>query len=149
MSIEDMRKHVFSIRRGDIWDVGLGFGLLKGQLVQELLERMLPVHRFEDCKIPLGVAAYDVYNFKTNCISTGDIATAIRASACFPVLFQPVMIDSRPHIDGGVWDDGGLMALTSVPESKLVVNIVCGRGRIGSSKLPEKFKDARVSIIVA
>ena len=50
----------------------------------------------------------------------------------------------RLHIDGGVWDDGGLMALPSVPPSNLIVNIVCGRGRIGSSVLPDRFKDARV-----
>jgi hypothetical protein len=52
--------------------------------------------------------------------------------------------DRRLHIDGGVWDDGGLMALPSVPPSNLIVNIVCGRGRIRSSVLPDKFKDARV-----
>ena len=52
--------------------------------------------------------------------------------------------DLRLHIDGGVWDDGGLMALPSVPSSNLIVNIVCGRGRIRSSVLPDKFKDARV-----
>ena len=36
------------------------------------------------------------------------------------------------------------MALPSVPPSNLIVNIVCGRGRIRSSVLPDKFKDARV-----
>ena len=36
------------------------------------------------------------------------------------------------------------MALPSVPASNLIVNIVCGRGRIRSSVLPDKFKDARV-----
>lgn len=36
------------------------------------------------------------------------------------------------------------MALPSVPPSNLIVNIVCGRGRIRSSILPDKFKDARV-----
>jgi hypothetical protein len=54
------------------------------------------------------------------------------------------LCDRRLHIDGGVWDDGGLMALPSVPPSNLIVNIVCGRGRIRSSVLPDKFKDARV-----
>lgn len=56
--------------------------------------------------------------------------------------------DRRLHIDGGVWDDGGLMALPSVPPSNLIVNIVCGRGRIRSSVLPDKFKDARVRTTV-
>ena len=36
------------------------------------------------------------------------------------------------------------MALPSVPASNLIVNIVCGRGRIASSVLPLRFQDARV-----
>jgi NTE family protein len=147
MSMTTMRECVFTLKRSDIWDVGLGFGLLKGQLLQKVLEDMLPAQSFEECQIPLGIAAFDLYKFQTNCISSGDLATAIRASCCFPGMFQPVMIDSRPHIDGGVWDDGGLMALTHVPESNFVVNIVCGRKRIASSTLPERFKHARVSPI--
>ena len=80
----------------------------------------------------------------TYSITTGNLATAIRASCTFPGLFQPVMIDGRPHIDGGVYDDGGLMALPSIPSSNLIVNVVCGRGRITSSVLPERFKHARL-----
>lgn len=38
------------------------------------------------------------------------------------------------------------MALPSLPASNLIVNVVCGRRRINSSILPEKFKDARVRI---
>jgi NTE family protein len=102
-----MKKMVFSISREDVWDVGIGFGLLKGQFFQNKLEEFLPIKTFDQCKIPLGVTAYDVYRFRTNCIEKGDLATAIRASCCFPVLFAPVMIDSYPHIDGGVHDAVG------------------------------------------
>ena len=54
------------------------------------------------------------------------------------------MVDGRPHIDGGLYDDGGLMALPSIPRSNLIVNVVCGRGRIASSVLPERFRHARL-----
>lgn len=40
------------------------------------------------------------------------------------------------------------MALPSLPASNLIVNVVCGRGRINSSTLPERFKDARVRVHV-
>ena len=40
------------------------------------------------------------------------------------------------------------MALPCVPPSNLIVNVVCGRGRIRSSVLPERFKDARVRLIL-
>ena len=143
-----MTKLVFSISREDVWDVGIGFGLLKGDLFQNKLEEFLPIKTFDQCKIPLGVTAYDLLRFRTNCISEGNIATAIRASCCFPVLFSPVMIDSYPHIDGGVHDSVGLMALPGVSESKLILNIVCGRARLHCSKLPEKYKDCRLVTII-
>lgn len=134
--------------------------------------RHLRVQDIEDCVIPFGTTAWDLCRFQTKIIQSkcqyhyqfwlmfdvdkfhstpfffffveGDIATAIRASCCFPLLFAPVMIDGSPHIDGGVFDDGGLFALPGVPPSNLVVNVVCGRTRLGSSILPDRFKDARV-----
>jgi NTE family protein len=148
MKPSEMPEKVFAIKRSDIWDVGFGLGLLKGQLCQEILERDLKVKTFEECSIPLGVTAYDVLGMRTNCITTGDIATAVRASCCFPGLFQPVLIDGSLHIDGGCFDEGGLMALPSVPSSNLIVNVVCGRGRIKRSVLPERFKDARLLTLV-
>jgi len=40
------------------------------------------------------------------------------------------------------------MALPGVPKSKLVLNVVCGRSRLSSSVLPEKFNDCRLITIV-
>ena len=143
-----MKKMVFSITREDVWDVGIGFGLLKGQFFQNKLEEFLPITTFDQCKIPLGVTAYDVLRFRTNCIEKGNLATAIRASCCFPGLFSPVMIDSYPHIDGGIHDSVGLMALPGVPKSKLILNVVCGRNRLSNSVLPDKYLDCRLITLV-
>lgn len=95
MKPNDMPSEVFPIRREDIWDLGIGLGLLKGDLFQRLLEDKFPVKTIEECSIPLGVTAYDVLGFRTNCITKGDLATAVRASCTFPGLFQPVVIDDR------------------------------------------------------
>ncbi len=55
---KDMVKPVMDIKRSDIWDLGGIGGLLRGGLFHSLLLRHLPVHRFEDCRIPLGAKAY-------------------------------------------------------------------------------------------
>jgi predicted acylesterase/phospholipase RssA len=86
-------------------------GLLKGELFQELIERNLPVKTFEECPLPLGVTTFDLGNMKTQHITKGHLATAMRASCTFPGMFQPVTIGGTPHIDGGVFDGIGLMAL--------------------------------------
>ena len=66
MKPTDMPPRVFSIKRENMWDMGLGLGLLKGQLFQKILENQFPVKTFEECPIPLGITAYDVFGFKTN-----------------------------------------------------------------------------------
>eukprot|EP01034_Spumella_vulgaris_P024331 gene24331-30654_t len=168
MTPQQMIDYVLAIEREHIWDMGGIGGLLKGDLFQQILESYLPVQTFEECKIPLGVTAYDLLRFKTKCITTGNIAQAVRASCTFPGLFQPVIIDNSPHIDGGVWDDSGLMSMgqvkaagradatatevNSTPSSadgkKLIVNVVCGRGRLASSKLPTDLQGHRLLTIV-
>jgi NTE family protein len=97
----EMKDMIFAIRREHMWDLGMGFGLLRGHLFQNLLEKHLPVGRIEDCPIPFGTTAWDVCRFRTNVLHKGNIATAIRASCTFPVLFQPAWINGWPHIDGG------------------------------------------------
>lgn len=144
----EMVSALMSVKRADIWDLGGFGGLLKGELFQKVLDKHLPVKTFEECVIPLGVTGWSVFGMKTRCINRGPLGKAIRASCCFPGLFAPVVVDNESLIDGGVFDDGGLMALPGLPSSNLVVNIVCGRGRIESSVLPSEYKDARLLTIV-
>jgi NTE family protein len=135
---------VLKIKRQDIWDLGGIGGLLKGQLFQRALENDLDIRNIEECLIPFGTTAWEVFGFQTKIITTGDLATAIRASCTFPLLFQPALVDGSLCIDGGVFDTSGMMALPGIPASNLVVNIVCGMQRMKSSKLPEKYSNARV-----
>lgn len=111
MSTDSMVKAILEVKRDDFWDIGGFGGLLRGGLFHNILDKHLPEKKFENCQIPCGVTAFDCLRFKTTHIDSGCIATAIRASCTFPGLFQPVIINSTPHIDGGVFDDIGLMAL--------------------------------------
>jgi len=147
----EMIDRVLKIRREDMWDLGAYAGLLKGQKFQEILQDQLLVQHFEETIIPIGVCSYDIFRFKTNIITNDcniDLATAIRASCCVPILFTPVMINNSPNIDGGLFDRAGLLGLPGVPSSQLIVNIVSGRETISSSILPEKYKDCRLLTIV-
>lgn len=130
MSTTEMTDALFELRREDMWDIGGFAGLLKGQLMQSQLEKRLLVKNMEECRLPLGVTAYDVFRFETKCINKGDLASSIRASCCVPVLFQPVLIDGWPCVDGGTFDWNGAMALSGVPNSNLLVNVLCGRSQL-------------------
>src|SRR5689334_12691680 len=113
MSPADMADRVLAIGRTDVWDVGGFGGLLKGELFRSKLAEHLPVQTIEEAKIPISVTAFDLLRLRTTCIVEGSLAQAARASCTFPGLFQPAIVNGRPHIDGGVWDHVGLMALGS------------------------------------
>jgi len=144
MTPRTMIENVLSINRVDIWDMGGLGGLLKGQLLQNTLEKYLPVQMIEECPIPLGVTAWELFGCRTKIVSSGRLATAIRASCTFPLLFQPVNVDGAICIDGGVFDTSGLMALPGVPESNLIVNVIFSASGLDIKVLPEKYKNARV-----
>lgn len=108
---DEMVDAVLKVKRDDFWDLGGFGGLLRGGLFHQILDKHLPKKKFEDCAIPCAVTAFDCLRLRTTHIRDGCIATAIRAACTFPGLFQPVIVNSTPHIDGGVFDDIGLMAL--------------------------------------
>ena len=142
-----MIEHVLGLDRADMWDMGGLFGVLKGQLFHNIIENLLPVKEIKDCKVPYGATAYDILRFRTNCITDGSLATAMRASCTFPGLFQPVLINNWPHIDGGVFDQDGLMALPGVPKSNLIVNILCDISQF-KTEVVSKYPDAYVIIYI-
>ena len=54
------------------------------------------------------MSSFDVVGRRTRVLSRGDLATAIRASCSVPLMFQPVWLRGRPHLDGGARDWAGI-----------------------------------------
>ncbi|CAN5406536.1 hypothetical protein BH09MYX1_BH09MYX1_65820 [soil metagenome] len=100
----DIEEELRSLRRQHFWDPAPGAGLLRGELFRERLRRLLRAPRFEDARIPAALSTWDVRSRKTVIQRTGDLATAISASCAFPLLLQPVRIEGRPQLDGGIAD---------------------------------------------
>lgn len=120
-----MIESVLKIDRKAIWDPSFGLGLLKGDKLQRIIEKELPrrVQSIEDAPLPIGVTTFNLGSMRTEVHRNGSLATAMRASACFPGLFSPVVINGTLHIDGGVFDRHGLVGL---PEnaSHFILNVV-------------------------
>jgi NTE family protein len=70
-----------------------------------LLDLVLPKgvpQTFEELAIPLRVVASDFYALEAAVFSTGPLRPAVAASMALPVIFEPVLIDGRSLIDGGL-----------------------------------------------
>jgi NTE family protein len=131
-----MVEELSDLKREDFWDPRPGFGLLRGKLIDDKLRGMLPVAEFEECGIPANVSVFDLLSRSTEVITEGDLATATRASCAFPILIQPVMIDRRPKLDGGIRDWAGL-AGAETDERILYVHLPPRESKIYTIKPPD------------
>ena len=119
LGTEKLAAELFALRREHFWDPWPGAGLLRGKLFRERLAALLPARTFESCRVPLHVSAFDLASRSTRVFSEwGDLVRAIHASCAVPFMFQPVWIDGRPHVDGGIADRPGL---AGVPRGQRVL----------------------------
>ncbi|MDR1527004.1 MAG: patatin-like phospholipase family protein [Dysgonamonadaceae bacterium] len=60
---------------------------------------------FDRLFVPFLCIASDVYNKRPFILRNGDLGDAVRASMTFPLFFKPIVIDSVPLWDGGIYDN--------------------------------------------
>lgn len=90
----------------DRFNISLPSALSRGQSVYNLLyQMMLPVNNvrdFENLPIPFFCIATNIETGESIIMDKGNLAEAVTASGALPSLFQPVIIDDKILIDGGV-----------------------------------------------
>ena len=83
-------------------DPSLRRGLIKGEKIKKFIEAHIGKVKFQDLKIPLSVIATDLRTGEIIPINQGEVASAIRASISFPLIFKPVEREGRLLTDGGL-----------------------------------------------
>lgn len=90
----------------DHFKIKLPSALSRGQNAFGLLSKLtLPVNsieNFKDLPIPFFCIATDVETGQQVILDKGNLAQSVMASGALPSLYQPVIIDNRVLIDGGV-----------------------------------------------
>ncbi len=77
-------------------------GLFNMSLFENLILEHFPENTFESLNIPLVVTATDIINGEPVYFSKGKLSTAIIASSCIPVIFEPITYQHYLLVDGGV-----------------------------------------------
>jgi NTE family protein len=70
--------------------------------LRRLVESNLTISELEQTRLPLHIVATDVMSGRELLLSTGDVVSAVLASAAIPAVFAPVERDGRTLMDGGV-----------------------------------------------
>ncbi|TYP93416.1 NTE family protein [Fodinibius salinus] len=86
-------------------------GLLTNNAMGEQLDKHLGDVKFNEANIPFAAVATDISNGEKVILKKGDVSDAVKASTCIPVLFEPVEIDGRLLVDGGLRESVPLSAI--------------------------------------
>ncbi|MCA1939196.1 MAG: patatin-like phospholipase family protein [Dechloromonas sp.] len=79
-----------------------GPGLLKGEALQSFVNQHLKRRPLEKLNIAFGTVVTDLNSGERVVFRSGDSGMAVRASAAVPGVFQPVAINGRQYVDGGL-----------------------------------------------
>lgn len=77
-------------------------GLIKGERIQKFIDEQIKQATFDKLKIPFRAVATDFEKVEAVEISKGNVALAVRASICFPMVFEPVLWEGKWFWDGGL-----------------------------------------------
>ncbi len=110
-------------------------GLLKMQTIEKTLKHYLP-DTFEALSIPLHVCATDIINNKTVFFHSGPLVPALLASACIPILYEPVSFNQSYYVDGGVLNNLPIEAINQY--NKIIAVHV---NQLAQNKTKLSFKD--------
>ena len=87
----------------------LPLGLVEGQHIEELFtELFFPVHNVTDFRklpTPFICIASDILKGEAVVLKRGSLAKAVRASMSIPTVFNPVRIDGKLLVDGGLYSN--------------------------------------------
>lgn len=77
-------------------------GVLKGEALQNYVNKALNNVPLEKLKVPFGAVATDLKSGEPILFQRGNTGAAVRASSAVPGVFQPVRIGERSYVDGGL-----------------------------------------------
>lgn len=148
-----MVEELLALERAHFWDPAPGLGLLRGELFRRRVEELVSSARFDTCRVPIAMSAFDIAARRTVVLDSGDLASAVCASCAFPGLLQPVRRDGRLLYDGGIADRPGLAGLAAQPAGELTLHHhLASRSpwrRPGSPSLAIPVRAATISLRIA
>ena len=98
-----LQKLSFSIEKGDIIDLTVpDNGFIKGEKLEEFINKRLKYTPIEKLRIPFYAVATDIQTGQEIVFGKGNTGMAVRASSSIPGIFRPVKIADGTYVDGGV-----------------------------------------------
>ena len=99
----ELQKMALEIDEGQIGDWSLpDRGVFKGEALQNFINRAVANRPLEKLPRSFAVVATDLKSGESALFRSGNTGMAVRASSAVPGVFQPVNINGRDYVDGGL-----------------------------------------------
>jgi NTE family protein len=123
----------------DITGISLSrFALLSNKKLGELIVKHIGDKKIEDADIPLAMVAADIATGEKIVLKKGPVAQAVMASTCIPGVFNPVEIDGKMLVDGGVVENVPVNTLKDLGAKRTIAVDLNSQHSYGS---PENILD--------
>lgn len=78
-------------------------GLFNTAIFEKIIKEYIPHDSFEGLEKPLYISVTDLTNARSLIFNQGSLSFAVKASCCFPLVFQPVVYQDDTYLcDGGI-----------------------------------------------
>jgi NTE family protein len=102
-SARELEEVARGVEQGDLVDfILIGRGWVKGEALQDFVNRMVDERPIEKLARPFAVVATAAKSGRMIVFNRGDTGVAVRASASVPNLFIPPIINGEEYVDGGL-----------------------------------------------
>lgn len=99
----ELQKIALKLDEGSVSDLTLpDRGFIKGEQLQEFINKSLGSRPIERLNRPFAAVATDLGSGEMMVFQRGNTGMAVRASSSVPGVFQPVAINGREYVDGGL-----------------------------------------------
>ncbi|MES1218459.1 MAG: patatin-like phospholipase family protein, partial [Bacteroidota bacterium] len=108
-------------------------GFFSMNVLKKLLKNSIGENNFDAVKVKLFVAATDMAKNESVILSDGKLFEAVVASASVPLVFEPVIMNDKILVDGGILNNFPVEPLVKICDKIIGCNV---------NKLPDELSDS-------
>ena len=109
-------------------------GFIKGEALQNFVNRAVQNRVLEKLNKPFATVVTDLQSGEMVVFRTGNTGMAVRASSSVPGVFQPVSINGREYVDGGLVSPVPVRAARAMGADMVIAVDISNKPRFGKTR---------------
>ncbi len=131
----ELQKLALQMEEGQVSDWSLpDRGVIRGEALQNFVNRAIGQRPLEKLPRMFGVVATDLQSGEATVFRSGNTGMAVRASSSVPGVFQPVKINGREYVDGGLASPVPVKAARDMGADFIIAVDISDQPQYGSTK---------------